>query len=479
VLVHGDVVARRYRVARPLGRGGYGEVYEAERLDGGGSVALKLLHERHAHGGTTERRFEREAALAQRLQHPNIVRVLDFGRADDELPFIVFELLIGRTLRDEIAISGRLDPRRALAVTRQMLGALAYAHHAGVVHRDVKPANVFLCGPSDAPEALVKVLDFGIAKAVLGDTASTQLTATGQMLGTPQYMAPEQVRGEPVDARADVYAMGAVLAEMLSGQKLVPGETEIEVYMAHVSPQPFVLPPVAAESPFRWCIETAVRKRREDRYSNAQAMLAALEAIAGGRSPQPFLPATVDDPQLAQPSVAPPTPPAVVLANPSAASPAPRPERSRLWLVVGLIAGVIALGGTAAGVGYRLAAGSRPAAETEEEQPRDRKRSRPAEPTAPLDVPSVQQRLEKDGWRIQRRDGGDTTGVRWDTLLVTREPNTFATVTIYRHGSEEQAKRSADAMPLRSDMATRRVGLTVLLVGGDDPQQLADRIVAR
>jgi eukaryotic-like serine/threonine-protein kinase len=487
VLREGDLCAGRYRVLRPLGRGGYGEVCEAERLDGGGRVAIKLLHERHAQGGAAERRFEREAELAQHLRHPNIVRVLDFGRVEDEVPFIVFELLTGRTLRDELAIAGRLEARRALAVARQMLAALAYAHRAGVVHRDVKPANVFLCGPTEAPEALVKVLDFGIAKAVVGDFGHTALTATGQMLGTPQYMAPEQVRGEAIDARADVYAMGAVLAEMISGRKLVPGDSEIDVYMAHVSSQPFVLPEAALESPLRPCIEAAVAKRREDRYPNGEAMLAALEAVAAGRPAPPVIPATVDDAQLHHVSVPPPTPPAVVATvadAPSFVQPSRSTSSSRgsTAVVLGIVALVVVLGGVAAGVGYGIAVRGSPAAAGAKETPSRSTAKRRGDEDELPDPDAITKRLETRGWHVHRKESGETGGVKWCSILVYRpeDPGTMVNVMHYLYASKEDAELAYQSFRRAQDSAVRRSGRSVLFISGRGvARELADALLAR
>jgi serine/threonine-protein kinase len=276
-LAPGSVVGR-YRLVRAIGEGGFGSVFEARRNDDGMRVAIKVLHANHAEREEDYRRFEREAALLVTLQHPNVVRTLDFGQTDGELPFIAFELLEGRTLRDELRVCGRFDEWRTAAIARQVLVALDAAHRLGIIHRDIKPANIFLRGDDDT----VKVLDFGLAKT-MGQEQATSLTSTGQMIGTPHYMAPEQVRGENVGPSIDVYALGAVMSEMLSGRKLVAGDSDIEVYMEHVSDDPFVLPSVAQASSLAPVIACALSKKSRDRYRSAEQMILALDAVL--RSP--------------------------------------------------------------------------------------------------------------------------------------------------------------------------------------------------
>ena len=277
VLEPGGVVAARYRVTRPLGHGAYGAVYEAERVAGGPSVALKVMHGRLGRSKDASARFEREADLLSRLRHPALVQVLDYGTTSERLPFIAFELLRGHNLEQEVEYRGRLDLATAYAVMRQVLTGLAAVHDAGIVHRDIKPANIFLCVPErKGGQPLAKLLDFGTARMLSGEQGP-RLTASGQMLGTPHYMAPEQVRGETVDARADIYSLGTVLAEMVTGERLLPGDTEIEVYMAHVADEPMELPASLLQSPVASVVARAVSKQPAERYQTAPAMLAALE----------------------------------------------------------------------------------------------------------------------------------------------------------------------------------------------------------
>jgi eukaryotic-like serine/threonine-protein kinase len=222
----GQVLDGRYRVESRLARGGMATVYEAvdERLDR--TIALKVMHPGLAEDEQFVSRFIREAKAAARLSHPNVVAVFDQG-ADGGHVFLAMEYVAGRTLRDLMREHGRLSPRQALEVLEPVLAALGAAHHAGIVHRDVKPENVLL-----ADDGRVKVADFGLARAV---TSSTSHTATsGILMGTVAYLSPEQVERGVADQRSDVYAAGILLYEMLTGVKPYDGETAIQVAYRHV-----------------------------------------------------------------------------------------------------------------------------------------------------------------------------------------------------------------------------------------------------
>jgi len=225
----GDVVAGRYRVEALLGRGGFGVVYQAVQLNMGRGVALKvLLAEALAHVEGFAR-FRHEAELAQRLSHPNTVRLYDFGETEAGLPFTAWELLRGRPLDATLRAERTLSPPRVARIGAQVLKSLMEAHEIGIVHRDVKPSNLFLCeftGETD----FVKVLDFGIAKSLSNGPG---LTRDGAILGTPSYMAPEQVAGEEVTPATDLYALGLVMAEALAGRPVFSGAGASESWAMH------------------------------------------------------------------------------------------------------------------------------------------------------------------------------------------------------------------------------------------------------
>jgi serine/threonine-protein kinase len=218
LLAQGALVGGHYRVVRALGRGGMGEVYEAVQEPLSRRVALKTMLPDVGKEGPQLARFRREAEAAAALGHPNIIQVTDFQCRPGEPALIVMEILEGMTLRDVVIYEGKLEPGRAAFIALQVLSGLAAAHKAGIIHRDVKPANVFLTSTL-AVRDLVKILDFGVAKLVdeLHGTAHEKITAFGQVLGTMAYMAPEQASAGTVDRRADIYSVGATLFNALTG----------------------------------------------------------------------------------------------------------------------------------------------------------------------------------------------------------------------------------------------------------------------
>lgn len=238
----GRILDGRYRLDAVLGHGGMGYVYRATHTRIGKPFAIKVLRPRHATEPGVVERFLREARLASVLEHPNIVDINDYGELPEGGAYYVMELLSGRTLAARIDEDGPIEPGRALSIAVQICRGLECAHEQGIVHRDLKPDNVFLVqreGESDEPR--VKLIDFGIARA-----QSARITATGAVLGTPEYMSPEQAQGEDVDARADLYALGVIVFEMLTG--LVPfcSEDVTKVIYSHIHGTPPTLASVAA-----------------------------------------------------------------------------------------------------------------------------------------------------------------------------------------------------------------------------------------
>ncbi|MCZ7686833.1 MAG: serine/threonine protein kinase [Sandaracinaceae bacterium] len=277
----GRVLDGRYRVDRLLGAGGMGRVYEATQVELGRHVAIKVLMRELSGEPVFLERFRREAIAAAVLGSPHIVDVTDFGAPEDGPPFLVMELLSGESLMDVLRREGALDVSRAVRITVQLLDALADAHEAGIVHRDLKPENVFLVSLAGGDE-MVKLLDFGVAK--LRESKQAQrLTAVGALVGTPRFAAPEQLRGEEVDARTDVYGAGVVLYGMLTGRPPFPGPLEdlIRAVLEDDPPDvrvvsPAVTPTLAA------VVSRAMAKAKADRFESAAAMLAALGGRARG-----------------------------------------------------------------------------------------------------------------------------------------------------------------------------------------------------
>jgi serine/threonine-protein kinase len=279
----GMVLQGRYRVIELLASGGMGVVYRGERVGLGRAVAIKFIWPWIAQEEQIRKRFDIEARAMSRLSHPSCVGVIDFG-VEDGAPYLVMDFASGRTL-GAVLKTGRLPPAEALHIARQLLGALAHAHGQGIVHRDIKPDNIILSETSGFG-AQVRILDFGLAK--LKDTSST--VTTGLALGTPSYMAPEQTCGEPVDARSDIYAVGVVLFEMLSGTRPFRSEQMAELMRMHREATPPTLHAVAPAAHFSVAMEAvvarALAKSREARFASAAEFAAALDATPEAAAPR-------------------------------------------------------------------------------------------------------------------------------------------------------------------------------------------------
>jgi serine/threonine-protein kinase len=236
----GRVLDDKYRLDSRLGEGGMGTVYRATHLLIDRPVAVKVLHQRFVEDEAAQERFRREARAAGRLRHTNAVTVTDFGRTTDGCVYIVMELLEGRNLRELLAFESPLESGRAVTLMLQVAAAVEAAHESGVIHRDLKPANIFIVQPKNAPP-LVKVLDFGIAKLAAdsgNDSEQHALTLTGVMIGTPRYMSPEQCDGAHLTPAADVYSLGIILYEMLTGATPFTGASPLAVALQHSSKPP-------------------------------------------------------------------------------------------------------------------------------------------------------------------------------------------------------------------------------------------------
>jgi serine/threonine-protein kinase len=269
----GRVIGGRYRLESRLAAGGMGEVYQATHIELGRKLALKLMRPELSQDTSFVERFRREAMTASRLGHPHIVDIIDSGRSDDGQFYFVMEFLDGKTL-SAIIDEGRVALPRALDLVTQIAQALDVAHRAGVVHRDLKPDNVIVLDRAGQP--FVKLVDFGIAKVVAA--TDQKLTTHGLIMGTPQYMAPEQAAGLPVDARADVYALGLILFELLTGHPPLIGETPALIMSAHISK---VAPPLSAAFPssLRTLVRRALAKRPEDRPQSMAEVLSVLASV--------------------------------------------------------------------------------------------------------------------------------------------------------------------------------------------------------
>ncbi len=272
----GKIIENKYRLIAKLGAGGMGSVYRAERLLIGDQIAVKILHTEHVAQPQSFERFRREAQAAARLKHPNAVSIYDFGNTADGLVYLVMEMVEGQTLRQIIKTSGPLTPTAAAEIISQVCSALEEAHHQQIVHRDLKPDNIIVNTTINGLRT--KVLDFGIAK--FRDLTAGDLTQTGSVMGTPHYMSPEQCLGEELDHRSDIYSLGIVLYEMLTG--IVPFNSPIStaVVVQHVNQKPPSLRAmnVSISKEVERVVLHALEKKREARQGTATTLSAELNA---------------------------------------------------------------------------------------------------------------------------------------------------------------------------------------------------------
>ncbi|HUJ60461.1 MAG TPA: serine/threonine-protein kinase, partial [Kofleriaceae bacterium] len=275
----GVVLDGRYQVIEPLAEGAMGSVYRGERVKLGRAVAIKIMHDTLPDELASRQRFEREAKLMARLDHPNCVSVIDFGIHDDK-PFLVMELVRGTSLLELIDKERRVEPVRAADIIRQVLSGLAHAHELGIVHRDIKPANIML-GEKIAIGLQVRILDFGLARPPEGGTKLT----TGIVVGTPNYMAPEQCKGVALDGRCDLYACGVILFEMLAGRRPFVASDPIQVVRKQMNEPAPRLSDVAPGDygALEDVVARALAKPPDERYGSAQDMASAIDAALAER----------------------------------------------------------------------------------------------------------------------------------------------------------------------------------------------------
>src|SRR5579884_1537378 len=272
-----------YLILELVGIGGMGRVYRAEQTNLGRTVAVKIIHPHLVGEENAAARFITEARAASRLNHPNSVGIIDFGKTPDGQLYLVMEFLRGRDLARAAYEEGLLSFRRVVDVLRQTLAALAEAHTEDIIHRDLKPENIIL-EPVRSGGDFVKVVDFGLAK-IRADAQQPSVTSPGIVCGTPEYMSPEQARGDPLDARSDLYAVGVILYQLLTGRLPFEAESPTQVVLAHLTQPPQdpralapdrMIPPQLAE-----LVLKALAKEAKDRFQDSDEMSAALGTAIG------------------------------------------------------------------------------------------------------------------------------------------------------------------------------------------------------
>lgn len=374
----GQVVADRYHVLRKLGEGGMGQVYLAEHVKMGRRSAIKVMNPSMVHDPDAVARFNREAANASRITHPNVCAIYDFGETPDGLIYLAMEFIEGEPLTDLLAREGALPARRAAHIFVQTAEALQAAHDLGIVHRDLKPDNIMLTRGRDGAD-VVKVVDFGIAKAVGGDE-SQKVTKTGLVVGTPEFMSPEQLSGDRLDARSDIYSLALVLFRMLTGKLPFEASTVQETMIKRLTDEPAKLAEVRPDLAFppglQPALDAALTRSPVERYQSAAKFADDVAAVLGfgrGAGSAAALPATRADAEsktqlldtstptvaAAKPALPAPKPGAPPPRAPAAPAPAP-PGPARKRSLVPVAAGVIVVAAAGGGIALFAGGGSEP-----------------------------------------------------------------------------------------------------------------------
>jgi eukaryotic-like serine/threonine-protein kinase len=376
----GRVISGRFKITALIARGGMGKVYRAEQAPLGRICAIKVLNPSYAgeHDPEFHKRFFLEASVASKLTHPNTVTIFDYGRTEDDVYYMAMEYLEGHTLHRAIRDAGYLPEKRVVHIARQICRALREAHSVGVIHRDLKPANIFLVEHGDEAD-FVKVLDFGLVKNVADK--GEDLTQTGMFMGSPKYMAPEQIRGDRVDARTDIYALGIILYEMLTGKVPFDRPSSVNILMAHVHEDPLPMremnPQISVSAAAEETVAGCMAKNPDRRLRSMDEVLVALKRI--GEAPaastisglEPTERSSVSAPGLLGSRrslpVDPPrrsdTPVQVAFPSDSASPGAPRPAAgrgSKAMLVVA-VAGAFSVAASIGYVAVRPASSAQPA----------------------------------------------------------------------------------------------------------------------
>jgi serine/threonine-protein kinase len=281
----GQVIADRYSIIKKLGEGGMGAVYLGEHVKMGRKSAIKVMNPAMANDPDAISRFNREASNASRISHPNVCQIYDFGETPDGIIYLAMEFIQGSALTDIIERDGALPPARAGRILKQSADALAAAHELGIVHRDLKPDNIMIVQGRDGSD-VVKVVDFGIAKAVAGEETGQKVTKTGLVVGTPEYMSPEQLSGDKLDGRSDIYSLGLVFYRMLTGTLPFQADSAQETMIKRLTDDPLPLasarPDIAFPPRLQAVLDKALARRAADRYGSAAVFgRDAEEAVAG------------------------------------------------------------------------------------------------------------------------------------------------------------------------------------------------------
>src|SRR5690554_62173 len=484
----GGIFQNRYRIGSVIGHGGFAQIYQAEQIDLGRQVALKVLNPglrgNDAHAQEVVERFRREAKLVASLRDPHTITMHDYGRTDDALLYMVFEYIDGRTFSGLVRDEGKISARRTVKILRQCLSSLQEAHALGVLHRDIKPANIMVyehIGRTDQ----VKVLDFGIAKSVLAGEESSghDLTQAGMIIGTPRYMAPEQLRGTPLGPQTDLYSLGLVAYELLAGQKAIELDSMVSIITRQVSNDPIQLPENIGISPrLAALVNGMLHKSERERFQNAGEVLRALDALSeqdldGGapvvpRRAPPALPTPRHAPAPTPTSAMPARSPALDLPSDfgtptdipnsfsdgfstSGTIPVLKSSKPRSGAVVGLIVLALVLGG--AGLFYFLAPSPNSTPITAPATPAAKTPAAIAPPILPSDdevAPASAANAREDAAKIAQRDTAQAVEMAAESSANEQAQEAQPTPEAARQQAQEDAHR--ERAPVDTAPAARK-----------------------
>ena len=352
----GQVIADRYHIIKKLGEGGMGAVYLGEHVKMGRKSAIKVMNPGMAADPDAISRFNREASNASRISHPNVCQIYDFGETTDGLIYLAMEFIEGSALTGIIEKEGALPPTRAGRILRQAADALAAAHDLGIVHRDLKPDNIMIVQARDGSD-IVKVVDFGIAKAVAGDEAGQKVTKTGLVVGTPEYMSPEQLSGDKLDGRSDIYSLALVFYRMLTGVLPFQADSAQETMIKRLTDEPMPLqvarPDIVFPAALQAVLDKALARLPAERYGSAaqfgkdaEAAVAGLAAAPKGAHGASAATQLMEAGGGAAPKALPtrqPAPPPTAVGAARAAAPAAPAKKLPLVPVLGGVGGVAVL----------------------------------------------------------------------------------------------------------------------------------------
>ncbi|MFN2570834.1 MAG: serine/threonine protein kinase [Gemmatimonadales bacterium] len=343
----GQVVADRYHVVKKLGEGGMGQVYLAEHVKMGRRSAIKVMNPSMVHDPDAVARFNREASNASRITHPNVCAIYDFGETADGLIYLAMEFIEGEPLTDLLERDGALSVGRASSIFLQTAEALQAAHDLGIVHRDLKPDNIMLTRRKGGD--VVKVVDFGIAKAVGGDDAGQKVTKTGLVVGTPEFMSPEQLSGDALDGRSDLYSLALVYYRMLTGKLPFEATTVQETMIKRLTDEPATLaearPDLSFPAGLQPVLDTALARTPMERYQSVAKFAADVAAVTGGERPtSDTVPQTEAKTQILEATGGATQRISAKRPPPTAPSPAAPKKRSLIPAAIGLVV-ILAAGG--------------------------------------------------------------------------------------------------------------------------------------